>query len=55
MARKIGMDYCLPLVRDKYSLLCSLDADTLLHPDYMKKIQLDEENTWKCDKCKDDM
>ncbi|MBN1545769.1 MAG: hypothetical protein JW902_03825, partial [Syntrophaceae bacterium] len=39
LARKIGMDFCLPLFKDRdveSNLLFSLDADTLVEPNYLK-------------------
>jgi len=35
LARKIGMDYCIPYA-SRDSLFCSIDADTILNPDYLK-------------------
>ena len=37
MARKIGYDYCIPYAK-KSSLFLSLDADTLIHENYLLKI-----------------
>ena len=38
MARKIGLDYCLMLGANENSLLCSLDADTPIHNEYLNHI-----------------
>ena len=38
MARKIGLDYCLMYAKNKNSLLCSLDADTLISKNYLKYV-----------------
>ena len=35
LARKIGMDYCIPFA-NRDSLFCSIDADTILNSDYLK-------------------
>ena len=44
LARKIGMDYCISFA-NKNSLFCSLDADTILNPNYLnivsKKFKID--------------
>ena len=50
MARKIGLDYCIQLAENKKSLLCSLDADTIIHPDYLEHIKLkfDKEKFGAC-------
>ena len=37
MARKVGLDFCLSYAH-RNSLLCSLDADTLVHPKYLLNI-----------------
>ena len=37
MARKVGLDFCLKY-GNKTSLLCSLDADTLLNPKYLELV-----------------
>ena len=37
-ARKIGLDYCLHFINDENSLLCSLDADTILSSEYLSTI-----------------
>ena len=37
MARKIGMDFCIQYA-DQDSLFCSLDADTLIHKNYLEII-----------------
>ena len=34
-ARKIGFDYSLRYIKNKFSLLCSLDADTIIDKDYL--------------------
>ncbi|MBC8479264.1 MAG: glycosyltransferase family 2 protein [FCB group bacterium] len=44
LARKIGMDFCLPFA-DEDSLLCCLDADTLVHPEYLDKVSTFFEET----------
>ena len=36
LSRKIGMDLSLPYLNNEKSLLFTTDADTLLHPDYLK-------------------
>ena len=38
MARKIGLDYCLMFAKNKKSLLCSLDADTQIHNNYLHHV-----------------
>lgn len=38
VARKIGLDYCLLYAKDKKSLFCSLDADSLIAKNYISKI-----------------
>jgi len=37
MARKVGLDFCITYGHQK-SLLCSVDADTLMHKNYLQKI-----------------
>ena len=44
IARKIGMDFALQF-GFKNSLLCCLDADTLIHKDYLKQISQIFKNT----------
>ena len=38
-ARKIGLDFSLNHILSERSLLCSLDADTLINKNYLKKIK----------------
>ena len=38
LARKIGLDFSLKYIKNQYSLLCSLDADTLISVDYLNII-----------------
>jgi glycosyltransferase involved in cell wall biosynthesis len=38
-ARKIGLDFSLNHISSEKSLLCSLDADTLINKNYLKKIK----------------
>ena len=40
-ARKIGLDFSLNYISSKESILCSLDADTLINKNYLKKIKDD--------------
>ena len=37
-ARKTGLDFCLRYIKNQYSLLCSLDADTLISSDYINVV-----------------
>jgi len=37
-ARKIGFDYCLNFVNNGNNLFCSLDADTIMSPQYLSTI-----------------
>ena len=46
-ARKIGFDYSLKYIKNKFSLFCSLDADTIIAEDYfnvVNKVMLDNTN-----------
>jgi len=38
VARKLGLDYCLNFIYDENSLLCSLDADTIISEKYLSTI-----------------
>jgi len=38
LARKIGMDLSIPFLKNKTSLLLSIDADTILSPNYLQTI-----------------
>ena len=42
LARKVGMDFCISYSHYS-SLFCSLDADTLIHKNYLKKINQEHE------------
>ena len=43
-ARKLGLDFSLKHISNEQSILCSLDADTLVNENYLKKIKLEFDN-----------
>jgi len=43
-ARKIGLDFSLHYIKDNKSMLCCLDADTLISPDYLNIVEKNFKN-----------